>query len=187
VSNFEPDISDLKLLEDISKGDDQAFKQLYHRYYSGVYNYILRLIHEERVSEEIFQEVFLAIWQSAGKFRRKSSVKTWIFRIAYFQSMSWLRKNRESEFLDEQNPFPDSGPSPEDFVVGQFESSQIISALENLSPKHRSVIELTFVHGFSYREIAETMKCPVGTVKSRMSYALKYMEAALKKNPDSRN
>ena len=185
MSAASPAIADIKLLENIIQGDEQSFKQLYNRYHLGVYNYILRLIHDEKEAEELLQEVFLAVWQSAKKFRQQSSVKTWIFRIAYFQSISWLRKNRESQLLEDENAMPDLGLSPEDKLIEKFENAQIIAALENLSPNHRSVIELTFVHGFSYKEISETMKCPVGTVKSRMSYALKYMGSYLSTNHDA--
>lgn len=174
-------LSDQELLEKISNRDELAFRQLYNRYHQGVYNYILRLIRQENAAEEILQDVYLAIWQGSQNFRNQSSVKTWVFRIAYFQSISWLRKHRDDENLEENSTYPGGESSPEEIFINKLESALIIAALEKLSPNHRSVVELTFVHGFSYKEIAAIMKCPVGTVKSRMSYALKNLGTELTK------
>lgn len=172
-------MTDRELLKRISSGDELAFRQLYSRYKVGIYNYILRLIHHENAAEEILQDVYLTVWQGSGKFRGQSSVKTWIFRIAYFQSISWLRKNHDNEQIKENGIYSVQEPTPEEVLIGKFESARIAAALEKLSPNHRSVIELTFVQGFSYKEIAAVMRCPVGTVKSRMSYALKNLGVVL--------
>jgi len=173
---------ELELLKKASNGDEKAFRQLYQRYKTGIYNYILRLIHDESAAEELLQDVFLAVWQGAGKFRNQSSVKTWIFRIAHFQAVSWLRKNLKVKQIQEnENGFEwkTTVPSPEETIIERREMERVLAALDRLSPNHRSVIQLTFVYGFSNREIAEIMKCPVGTVKSRMSFALKYLLAIL--------
>ena len=172
------DVDDLTLLRETARGDEAAFRTLYERYRTPVYNYILRLVHQEGASEDLLQDTFFAVWQGARKFRGKSSVKTWIFRIAYYRSASHLRKSRDMVEIPESRIVSDA-PGPEDVFWGKFETAQVIAALETLSPNHRSVVELTFIHGFSYREIAEIMECPVGTVKSRMSYALRYLAAAM--------
>jgi len=178
-------ISDRELLERISSGDELAFRQFYNRYKLGIYNYILRLIHHENAAEEIMQEVYLTVWQGSRKFRGQSSVKTWVFRIAYFQSISWLRKHHDYEPIEDNGIYSEQEPTPEEVLIGKIETARIIAALDKLSPNHRSVIELTFVQGFSYKEIAAVMKCPVGTVKSRMSYALKNLGVVLAKEKDT--
>ena len=76
-------------------------------------------------------------------------------------------------------PLVSPEPSPEENLIDKAELTQVLAALETLSANHRAVIELTFAHGFAYQQIAEVMGCPVGTVKSRMSYALKYLNAEL--------
>ena len=106
-------------------------------------------------------------------------MKTWVFRIAYNQTISWIRKNKKA-FRQHQNidelPIIQDEISPENSLIELWQTAQIRSAIGRLSYNHRSVIELTFIHGFSYQEIADIMKCPVGTVKSRMSYALRYLK-----------
>jgi len=172
------EVDDLTLLRDAARGNEAAFRTLYERYRTPVYNYILRLVRHKGAADDLLQDTFLAVWQGAHKFRGQSSVKTWIFRIAYYRSASHLRKSRKIAEISE-NRIASDAPGPEDVFLGKFETAQVIAALETLSPDHRSVVELTFIHGFSYREIADIMECPVGTVKSRMSYALRYLAAAM--------
>jgi RNA polymerase sigma-70 factor (ECF subfamily) len=177
-----PPLTDLELVQQISAGDEAAFSELYARYNLPVFNFILRLTQQAIAAEDLLQEVFLAVWGGAGRFRGKSTVKTWVFRIAYHRTISWLRKNKKAYRLHQnidEFPLISDEPSPESTLIEQWQEAQIRSAIKRLSPKHRSVIELTFVHGFSYQETAEIMKCPVGTVKSRMSYALRYLKTDL--------
>ncbi|HBX70470.1 MAG TPA: hypothetical protein DEH25_14090 [Chloroflexi bacterium] len=173
---------DQELLQKTAGRDEKAFKQLYQRYQQAVFNYILRLIHDEVAAEELLQDVFFAIWQGAADFRSQASVKTWIFRIAHFQAVSWLRKNlpgKHAQKTELDDELLATEPSPEETLIEKRKIERMLIALENLSPSHRSVVELTFVHGFSQNEIAEILKCPAGTVKSRMSSALKYLAASL--------
>jgi RNA polymerase sigma-70 factor (ECF subfamily) len=173
--------TDLELVKKIAIGDEDAFSQLYSRYNLPVYNFILRLILRKDAAEDVLQEVFLAVWQGSNRFQSRSAVKTWLFRIAYHKSISWLRKDqkrRQSVNVDELSIFSDK-PSPESTLIEHWQEAQIKSAITQLSHNHRSVIELTFVHGFSYKQIATIMKCPVGTVKSRMNYALRYLKTYL--------
>ena len=179
-------LTDIELLMEISRGDEIAFSELYTRYNQQLYNFILRLTHQSQAAEDLLQEIFLAVWQGANQFRRKSTVKTWVFRIAYYQTVSWLRKNKKNlQFHQNIDDLPviSDDSQPESELIEQWQKTQINAAIKKLSPKHRSVIELTFVHHFSYKEIAEIMKCPVGTVKSRMSYALRYLKIELDEKP----
>lgn len=173
-------LSDQELLSRISKNDEDAFKELYSRYNLPLFNYLVRLVHQTTLAEDLLQESFLGIWQGAKKFRGKSSVKTWVFRIAHHKAISWLRKHGKIQQIptdiDELSLFSQE-ISPEEALIQRGQITQIQNAIEQLSHNHRSTVELTFVHGFSHKEIAEIMGCPVGTVKSRMNYALKILSA----------
>jgi len=103
-------------------------------------------------------------------------LKTWIFRIAHNQAVSWLRRMRVRDDLrerDEKGIEAGSSDDPEFSFHQTMEYSRLMSALDCLSPKHRAVIELAFANDLSYAEIAEIVSCPIGTVKSRMSYAMR--------------
>ncbi len=169
---------DVELLRLVAAGNESAFAELYDQYAPPVYNYLLRLINEPAVAEEILQEVFLVMWQSAHRFREEAKVKTWLLRIAHHQAVSWLRRTRVQ--LQPQDEFEaDDSEHIEEHLAQRWQIDQVRAALAKLSPNHRAVIELVFVHGLSYAEISEVMSCPVGTVKSRMSYALRNLNTLL--------
>lgn len=172
---------DFLLIKAIADGNENAFGEMYRRYQQPIYNYLLRIIQDDAGADDILQEVFLAVWQGAGKFRQKSTVKTWIYRIAYKQSISWLRKHHRKPHLIELEEVIDDNESPEETAMATIRNAQLKRAMAGLGPKHRAVLDLAFVHDMSYTEIAEILNCPIGTVKSRMSYALQNLSQILLK------
>ncbi len=171
--------TDHQLLRQVAAGDEQAFDELYQAYNVAVYNYILRLIHEPNVAEDLLQEVFLAAWQGAARFRQESKVKTWLLKIAHYQTVSWLRRHHATSPFDDLVDAATDGQI-EDHIVEAWEADRIWRALDQLSPKQRAVIELVFVQDLPYAEIAKILDCPIGTVKSRISYAMRNLTALLK-------
>ena len=155
------------------------FSLLYQRYSEQIFNYLLRLVLEQEVAEDLLQEVFVAIWRGASRFRKEAKVRTWIFRIAHNQAVSWLRRHNPTEELRPEKVENLRDLNPETQSIKSWQIERMQAALLELSPKHRSVVELCYVHGFSYRDIAAIMKCPVGTVKSRMSYAMRQLQGVI--------
>lgn len=173
--------SDDILLQGIQKRDRDAFAELYQRFHRPLLAYLDRLVNDSAVAEELFQELFLTVWLDAGRFRGRASVRTWMYRIAYNKAVSWLRKKRPASWEDLQVPATDE-LAPETLALNAIQRDHLVAALARLSPDHRTVIELTFFHQMSYQEIAQVMGCPVGTVKSRMSYARRYLAAVLRQS-----
>ncbi len=172
--------AEYRLVRRIAAGDERAFDELYHTYSPLVFNYVLRLVNEGAIAEELLQEIFLAVWQGADRFREQAQVKTWLLRIAHHQAVSWLRRNRRQVNLDDlAEAVADDYEVVEEQSARSWDANAIRRALDRLSPKHRAVIELTFTHELSYNEIAEIVNCPIGTVKSRMSYALRHLNQIL--------
>jgi len=172
---------DVVLLRQVASGDEGAFDELYVLYGAVVYNFLLRLVNEPPVAEELLQEVFLAVWQGADRFRAEAKVKTWLLRIAHHKAVSWLRHHRPASSLDEAAEVAAGDDHIDERLVRAWEADRVRAALSELSPKHRAVIELAFVHDLPYADIARIVDCPVGTVKSRMSYALRHLTAVLGK------
>ena len=172
--------TDVELLRQVASGDASAFDELYVLYGTVVFNYLLRLVNETPIAEELLQEVFLAVWQGANRFRAEAKVKTWLLRIAHHKAVSWLRRHRPASSLDEATDVAEDTPI-DDTLARAWQADRVRAALTELSPKHRAVVELAFVHDLPYAEIAKIMDCPVGTIKSRMSYALRYLTAILGK------
>jgi RNA polymerase sigma-70 factor (ECF subfamily) len=173
-------IGDPKLLALISRGDEAALAELYRRHNVLLYNYLLRLVHDQAAAEDLLQEVFIAVWKGSSAFKERSRVKTWIFRIAHNQAVSWLRKHVRPEDTSEDEESQALMDDPETVALGLWRQDQVRLAIDQLSPKHRAVIELAFVHDLSYSEIAEVVGCPTGTVKSRISYAMRRLAGILK-------
>jgi RNA polymerase sigma-70 factor (ECF subfamily) len=167
------------LIQAIGQGEEFAFCEIYKRYSRQVYNYMLRMVNDAAGAEDVMQEVFLAVWKGSHKFQQRSTPKTWIYRIAYHQAISWLRSHpKKQSSFDIGDEYEDDN-SPEEAAIASGQSYLVRKAINQLPLKHRSVIELVFVQDMSYSEIAEVLDCPIGTVKSRMTYALRTMNQIL--------
>ena len=174
---------DAVLLQRAAQGDENAFEQLYARHSVALFNYLLRLVRRSEIAEEILQETFIAVWQQAALFEGRSAVKTWIFRIGHHKAVSWLRRNREHLTLDEGLLAGEGSALWENAEQRAWEETDALrQALDLLSPKHRAVLELAYGQGMTYKEIAWVLGCPVGTVKSRMKYALQHLEGILRRS-----
>jgi RNA polymerase sigma-70 factor (ECF subfamily) len=170
--------TDERLLATVAEGNERAFAELYQEHSLAVFNYLLRLIHDRNLAEDLLQETFVAVWRGADGFRHQAQVKTWLLRIAHNRAVSWLRRHRPQS-MQENLEVADDAPGPEALSLISWRNEELLSALDALSPNHRAVIELAFAHELPYSEIAVIMECPEGTVKSRMSYALKQLHGLL--------
>lgn len=173
-------IADRDLVALISQGDETALAALYQRHNVPIYNYLLRLVREQQAAEDLLQEVFVAAWKGSPNFKGRSKVKTWIFRIAHNKAVSWLRKHARPEEPPGQGDGPAVEDNPETLTLKLWRQDEVRKAVDQLSPKHRAVIELAFVHDLSYSEIAGIVDCPTGTVKSRISYAMRRLDGILR-------
>jgi len=166
------------LLARIAEGDHEALRLLHERYYRRLKRYLWRQLRADSGTiDEALQEVFLNIWRFAGSFRGQSKVATWIFQIAYRQVLRHQRDHHWiAQEIHEHPPAPDgeptepicNAPSLEELVIDRM---MLADALRQLSEKHQEVLELIFSCGFSPVEAAEILAIPLGTVKSRVSYA----------------
>jgi len=173
-------LADKQIVQLINSGHEDAFPELYHRYSSDIYNYILRLVSKPNVAEDLLQEVFVAAWQGLDAFKQESSVKTWLFRISHNKTMSWMRTFYRNQEVDQDATIDAvDGLAPDMQTLLSWRAEMVQEALNDLSANHRSVIELFYYHGLSYAEISEVIGCPIGTVKSRMSHAMKYLNGIL--------
>jgi len=173
-------LADKQIVQLINSGHEDAFPELYHRYSSDIYNYILRLVSKPNVAEDLLQEVFVAVWQGLDAFKQESSVKTWLFRISHNKTMSWMRTFYRNQEVDQDATIDAvDGLAPDMQTLLSWRAEMVQEALNDLSANHRSVIELFYYHGLSYAEISEVIGCPIGTVKSRMSHAMKYLNGIL--------
>ena len=159
------DYMEQELIDQIRKGNFQAFERLYHLYAGFVYNVALRILRNEKDSEEVVQEVFLILYRKIKGFLRKSSLRTFIYRIAVNQAINLYRKrSRQTKyspvFLTSQHKETDS------------EYKELAETVLNQLPvEHRLILTLREIEGLSYEEISKVLRVPIGTVKSRLRRA----------------
>lgn len=162
-----------QLIEQIAAGDESALKALYHLYYPRLVRFLLRVTQCKDTVVEVVNDVFLVVWQSAGKFRGHSSVSTWILGIAYKKGLKALARQRLMQPLDENS-------QRDDRVEERWiQHRDLHHCVNELTPEHRAVVELTYYFGYSYKEISEILDCPENTIKTRMFYARQKLRSLL--------
>jgi RNA polymerase sigma-70 factor (ECF subfamily) len=166
--------SDEMLVARIAGGDRLAMQTLFARYRTPVYRWLLRLVGNETVAEDLLSDVFLDVWRQADRFQARSAVSTWLLAIARFKALSARRVRKDAE-LDEtiQATVADSADNPEVVLQKKSRDQFVRTALTTLSPEHREIIDLVYYHDKSVDECAQILGVPSGTVKTRMFYARK--------------
>ena len=173
--------SDEALISRIAAGDRLAMQVLFARHHVRVYRFVLRLVSNPTLAEDLISEVFLDVWRQAGKFEARSAASTWLLAIARFKALSALRRKPEEE-LDEDaaGAIEDPADDPEVAVGKKDKSAAIRKCLEGLSAEHREIIDLVYYHEKSVEEVAQIVGIPGNTVKTRMFYARKRLAELLK-------
>ncbi|MGB3315566.1 MAG: sigma-70 family RNA polymerase sigma factor [Albidovulum sp.] len=130
-------------------------------------------------SADIVHEVFLEVWRSAGAFKGKSSVRTWVFAIAYRKVVDVFRREGRLSYHDDLPEQVDDSPDAATALVAAEDADAVRACLDRLRPEHRLAIELTFYEDMSYRDIASVTGVPEGTVKSRVFHAKQLLTRCL--------
>ncbi len=165
---------DFQLMRRTAKGDRAALSALFARHYTRVFRFAARMVNSEPLAEEIANEVFMEIWQHADRFEGQSSVSTYCLAIARFKALSHMRRRREVAVDDEQMmALVDDADTPE--VAAQVRSKAVAlrAAVDALPEEFRSVIDLSYYHEMSLKEIATVLSIPPETVKTRIFRARK--------------
>jgi len=176
----DPDADQL-LLARVAAGDAEALAVLYARHQRSLAAYISLIAGDKGLAEELLQDTVLAVWKGASRFCGRSSVRSWMLGIARRRSHDALRRHTFHVIsMDEVEP--ESLPSvtdPADLLLASSASADLAAAISHLVPAHREVLALVFVYGMSYRDVADVLGVPVGTVKSRLHAAKQALRALL--------
>lgn len=185
TSRMSPD-PDLDILKAVAQGDRQAITMLYDRHARHLLNYLARLTGDADTAEDLVQELYVIVWRDAGRFQGRSSVRTWLFGIAHHLGVTALRRKRALP-LDgaADDSLVDPGLDPDALATLAIDRERLAQALQALSATHRAVVELVFSHGLAQTEVAQVLGCPLGTVKSRLHYALCALSRAMKDQDDN--
>jgi RNA polymerase sigma-70 factor (ECF subfamily) len=179
--------SDAALVARFAARDEAAFAVVYDRYNALVYGVALRVVHSQERAEEIVQDMFMKLWRNPRAFDpTRSALGTYLVTVTRNAGIDALRRERASALQspledDEGEPLPLPSPEAGPLERAEFEAvaARVRGALGTLSEAHRRTVELAYFGACSREEISEQMNVPVGTVKSRLKYALDKLRASL--------
>lgn len=162
---------DAELVGRARHGDRQAFGILVRRYQRRVFALGLRHFREKADAEDLVQETFLRAWRALDRFDETRPFAPWLFRIARNWSLTQLetRKRRGDAELGDEIAW--SGPSPDEDAERRRLRADVNRAVGELPEEQRVILHLRVAEGMSYREIADTLEVPIGTVMSRLARA----------------
>jgi len=158
---------------------------LVDEHYDRLFRAALFLTSSTTVAEDLVQDTFLVAVKSLKNFQGRSAIYTWLYGILYNKYRQWLRR-RDKHVISLDAPGGDADdrggargdalaadvPQPLDVIQDEETAAQVRRAIDTLSPDHRIVVTMRFVDGLAYKEISRIVGSPVGTIKSRMHYAL---------------
>jgi len=173
------DATDNALIGQVAGGDTTAFETLFRRYYPRLRRFLERTTRRPQLVDEILNDTMLVVWRKAHTFNLRSKLSTWIIGIALRRSLKAFEHVDDAIDFDPDTVASPAESGPEGNLQRQELRTRLNQALMSLSPEQRTVIELTYYEGCTYREIAAIVGCPIDTVKTRMFYARRRLKSLL--------
>lgn len=171
---------DFDLVESAKNGDQNAFTKLMSRYHDSIFFMVLKMVHNRDDAEDLTMEAFGKAFNNIGNYSADFAFSTWLFKIATNNCIDHIRKKKlQTTSLEQTSSTSDEGevqpiavkdhnPDPEESLMKDQRAEKIRAAIEQLSPKYRTLIELRYLDELSYEEIAEKLDIPLGTVKAQL-------------------
>ncbi len=161
-----------ELLQRVARGEGPAFELLYDRVANSVFGVIRRVLRDPAQSEEVTQEVLVEVWRTATRFdSERGSASTWIHTMAHRRAIDRVRAAQASHDRDQKVAVRDHVPAYDevaDAVETRWEQEQVRRCLQGLTDIQRESVTMAYYSGHTYREVAELLEVPLGTVKTRM-------------------
>jgi RNA polymerase sigma-70 factor (ECF subfamily) len=183
-------VSDLALIRRVQQGDRSAFDLLVAKYQHKILNLVMRYVKDPSEALDVAQEAFLKAYRAAPSFRGESAFYTWLYRIAINTAKNYLVAARrrpvavDVDFADSEQfetlTKQSDIATPERLALTEEIGAAVEAAIQELPEELRTAILLREIEGMSYEEIAATMECPVGTVRSRIFRAREAIEERLR-------
>lgn len=168
---------DTRLSAQLSSGDITAFNALYYKYYKAVFANVFKLVQQQQAAEDILQEVFEALWVNRKKIDREQAVGGWLFVVSYNKSIRFLDQSVRERARVHGEPAGDIAETNEDDSEAvEYQYHLINEAIENLSPRKKSVFILCKLEGKTYEEAALALGISPHTVKEYVSSSLQFIK-----------
>jgi RNA polymerase sigma-70 factor (ECF subfamily) len=173
---------DMKLAQRIQQKDPRAFAEFLDAYGAGVQRLVRQYVRNRTDAEDVLQEIFCDLYRSIGGFQGHSALATWVYRVAVNHCLKYRQRAQPDNvpYEDETvGSLSDWRSDPAQMAEKCELAERVRCALEGLSPRHHDVVILCEMLGLTYQECAEVLDIPVGTVKSRLSYAFRNLRLSL--------
>lgn len=183
--------TDDELIREYLNGDEKAFEELYHRYNVQIFNFILSMIKDNEIANDIFQEVFIKLINKLPSYR-EGNFKAMIYLIARNSVIDFIKskKNKNErkmistdQNIDEGHTLEDLIPSdenPEKKLITTYENKKLYNAISTLPEDYREIILLKHFSGLKFEEISKILNVPIGTLLSRFKRAMDKLREKLK-------
>jgi RNA polymerase sigma-70 factor (ECF subfamily) len=172
--------TDEELIARTLAGDDEAFATLVSRHTDLVYTIALRVVGDEDEADDVAQETFVRAYRALGRFRGDSKFSSWLYRIAVNRGLTHLKRRKRravtvdfvaEPYVEAQAAMADTSTDPERFVLDQEFRLRVRDAVKTLPPRYRAVVTLFYLEERSYREVADVLGIPMGTLKTHLHRA----------------
>ena len=178
---------DRELVYAARAGDTLAFDALFYRYKDGIFRLGLAITKDPSAAEEIVVDTFARAHRALERLEPEGSLRPWLYRVAV--NLSYNRRPRKNVIIsaleEATEEVMESGDRSPSSLAELAELRRVVlAAVDTLGPKHRTVVVLHYLNGLNLAEIALVVECPVGTVKSRLHYALERLRAHLAAHPE---
>ncbi len=187
---------DLVLVEQAMNGDQKAFAVLHDRYRDAIYYMLLKMVNNRSDAEDLTIEAFGKAFKSIQQYTPNFAFSTWLFKIATNNCIDFIRKKKANIISIDQSSEDSEGvsnsptanlqsshPDPEEKLIKEQNIKLIQEIVGNLKPRYRKLIELRYFKEYSYEEIADELKLPIGTVKAQLFRARELLYDILKNSP----
>ncbi|WP_411102916.1 ECF RNA polymerase sigma factor SigK [Streptomyces sp. cmx-4-9] len=161
-----------EVMQQVARGDKEAFSVLYDGVVNTVFGITLKVVRDRAQAEEVAQEVMIDLWRQAARYRPEAgSVLTWVATLAHRRAVDRVRsaqaaadRDLNTAVRDQQRPFDEVAEQ----VETRLESEQVRRCMHSLTELQRQAVTLAYYQGLTYREVAETLRAPLPTIKTRM-------------------
>lgn len=172
------------VVERARSGDVTAFRELYAMHHRQVARQLAFLVPRSDL-EDVLQDVFIEVYKSVSRFEGKSAFTTWLYRLTVHVAMKSRRKHTRSrlDIVEDVPESVDEGPTPADVSLSSERQARVEALLEKLSPKKRAVLVMHDLQGMEAQKIAELLETNILTVRTRLFYARRELEALAKDDP----
>jgi len=187
---------DLIWVKRAQEGDELAFAALLKRYRDSIYFLLLKMINNPSDAEDLTIEAFGKAFRNIHKYSPDFAFSTWLFKIASNNCIDYIRKNKNKEYSFQPNSedmsqtgdsdksynmqLESSHPKPDEVLMTREKAERLRAVVQELKPRYKKLVELRYYEEYSYEEIAESLKLPLGTVKAQLFRARELLFNILK-------